>query len=313
MPYDAAASPSVGEATKKTLIDKIIANQTYFNSMIGTSAIGASLVPNGSFEDVTGGVPDGWTATSDSGTTRIADGTGGTTSPSHGDTAYEFVSAGAPGGGFIQTTDAFPVSEGKQVTVDFLLYSSVADIHNLVEIRWYSGPSVEGDFISATAVYDDATTNPVTTWTRFVGSATPATGALWATVRLTGAKNDDATPGTCAFDGVVVTESIVQMVVGHDAGTLGDGNYLSRIYFDTTIKVNASAADVIPTGYSYVEADVAGGVTITVKASEDGTMKFETDLVLPIGLWTIYVTADGVGGSGNVGYGTLSAIATRQY
>ena len=208
MAYVPVAKPSVGDATFKTAFaDGIIDNQTYFNTMIGTSAIGASLVPNGSFEDVTAGVPDGWTGVSESGTVQSSDGAGALIDPAHGDYCYQMISSGAPGGGYLQTTDHFPVSEIKNVVVDFLLYSTVADIHNLVELRWYGSDNAEVDYISSSAVYDDATTNPVTTWTRFIGSATPDTGALWAKLRLTGAKNDDTTAGTCAFDGVSVTES----------------------------------------------------------------------------------------------------------
>ena len=132
MAYVAATKPTVGEATKKTLVDAIIDNQTYFNSVIGTNAAGVSLIPNGSFEDVTAGVPDGWTETEHSAGTGSVD----TATPAHGATAYKFVSAGAPGGGYLETTDFFNCSPQKPIVVDFLLKSSVVDIHNLVPVSY---------------------------------------------------------------------------------------------------------------------------------------------------------------------------------
>ena len=198
MAYVAATKPTVGEATKKTLVDAIIDNQTYFNSVIGTNAAGISLVPNGSFEDITAGVPDGWTETEHSAGTGSVD----TATPAHGETAYKFVSAGAPGGGYLETTDSFNVTPGKPLTVHLMLKSSVVDIHNLVQLRWYT----EADaFVSMVACYDDEVANP-TAWSPIIRTIIPPPTARKAFLRLTGADNDNVTPGTCTFDAVSVKE-----------------------------------------------------------------------------------------------------------
>ena len=309
MAYVPVSKPSVGDATFKTAFaDGIIDNQTYFNSVIGTNAAGVSLIPNGSFEDVTAGVPDGWTETEHSAGTGSVD----TATPAHGATAYKFVSAGAPGGGYLETTDFFNCAPEKNIVVDFLLKSSVVDIHNLVQLRWYT----EADaFVSMIPVYDDEVANP-TSWTRFTRGITPPPTARKAKLRLTGADNDNVTPGTCTFDGVSVMESRVQTVVVNAIATHGwNDNNPDRIKWGAVTKqTSAASATALLKSMTYIEADVAGGVTLACHTSYSAGNLQTVNLVLPEGVWTVTHHWHFESGSDpDDGAIQSSAIAIRQY
>lgn len=158
-----------------------------------------NLARNGSFEiDLNGdGVPDNWTVTeyTDSGGVTLD-----STEQYHGLYALKFLSTGS-GGGFA-TGDYFEVQGGLTYAVNFAIYSSVADIHNVVDVIWYTAAKA---VISTTSVYDDAATNP-TSWTYKQLEATAPATARFARVRVTGAKDDDATSGTCWFDNVSVVD-----------------------------------------------------------------------------------------------------------
>ena len=154
-----------------------------------------SLVPNGSFEEVTTPpVPDGWTAVDDAGSTNGVDGTQST----DGANSYRFTSAGS-GGGSLTTTDFFPVNDVDQLRVNFDMFSDVATVRNIVRVEWYD---VTFTPISDSDVYD-STANP-TSWTEFQLVATPPALARFAKLKLIGIDPSVLLAGNTYFDRVSV-------------------------------------------------------------------------------------------------------------
>jgi len=196
MVWTAMTKPAQGTSTKKIDIDTVIDNQTHLYNIAGGAGSGAGgILQNGSFEnDVDAdGIPDGWDLTLYTAGSAAFD----TTTPAHGAQAYKFTSSGT-GGGYITSTDYIVCSSNHFLFVDFILKSSVADIHNLVELLFYDKDKA---YISTSTIYDEDTTNP-TSWQRFILGITPVATAMFCKLRLTGAKSDDATSGSCSFDGV---------------------------------------------------------------------------------------------------------------
>ena len=154
-------------------------------------------ITNGSFETGASTTdPDGWV--------RAAPYTGGTslqdsTDAAHGAYSWKFTSVGN-GGGVLTSDSFFNVSESRSFLLSFLIKASVADIRNTVEVLWYDKADA---YISASTIYDDATTNP-TAWTHFAYPVTPVATATRAKLRITGCVSSDPTVGTVRFDGVLV-------------------------------------------------------------------------------------------------------------
>jgi len=157
-----------------------------------------NLAQNGSFEiDTDGdGEPDNWTVTEYTNGTVERD----SVDQRHGQYALKFTSTG-DGGGYA-TSDFFEAQEGLNYAVTFAIKSSVVDIHNTVEVVWYTAAQA---VISTTSVYDDETTNP-TSWTYKTLEATAPTNARYGRIRVTGAKDDNTTTGICWFDNVAVVD-----------------------------------------------------------------------------------------------------------
>jgi hypothetical protein len=191
MPYTAITKPTQGTATKKSIIDALIDNDVFFNAAI--AALEFVDVLNGSFENTTAGVPDEWTFTNYNGGSGAID-----TSASHGLNSYKITSpgGGGNGGGYLTSNTFFAVSPLRPLILSWQQISSVAGIHNLVEVRWYDSAQ---SFISSSTLYDDDTTNP-TSWTLQSGAATPPSNARFAKLRITGAKDDNTTAGSVKWD-----------------------------------------------------------------------------------------------------------------
>lgn len=198
MAWTSITKPTLGEATKKSLADAIIDDLSDLNSRV--SLVANAALQNGSFEyDADAdGVPDNWTKTLYTGGSSAIE----TTDVAHGQKSYKFVSPGGAGngGGYLASDDYIPCSPYRFVFIDFLIKSSAAGIHNLVELLWYDKAK---SYLSLTAVYDETVANP-TDWKRYVLGKMPPASAVYCRVRLTGAKNDDTASGTCYFDGVSV-------------------------------------------------------------------------------------------------------------
>lgn len=231
MPWINILNPIVGEATKKvSFADAVLNNLAYLKANMGGAGGGGNLISNGDFEqDVNlDGVPDSWDLTEyTAGSFAIDDAT-----PGQGAKAIMFTSPGGTGGGDLQSTDFFPVCPVKTYGVDFATWSSVAGIHNLVQVRWYS-TALEADYISTTTLYDSVA-NP-TAKTRFIEICTPPSGARFAKLKLVGALNDTAVAGIARFDDVKMSSGIVvqsPVDIGADAldttgwETVGDPIFL---------------------------------------------------------------------------------------
>lgn len=160
-----------------------------------------NLVLNGSFEeDADGdGHPDDWT---------IVEYTDGTVErdfleSTHGAYSLKFTSVGTGGG--IADSSLFAVQEARIVPVSFALKSSIATVHNRVDVVWLTGG---GAVLSSTTLYDDDTTNPVN-WTHYNYNATPPVNARFGKLRCYGCHEDNAQAGMTWIDNIQVEATTV--------------------------------------------------------------------------------------------------------
>lgn len=171
--------------------------QDNINPAESSTTSGGNLIANGSFE--TAGTEstkaEGWTLTAQSDGTveRI------TTDNYDGTASLKFTSDGS-GGGQADTESFFAVSPGRNYEVSFALKSSVADIRNIVQVRYFDEDQV---FLSSSSVYDEDTSNP-TSWEVKSFVETPPANARFAKLRILGADQSDATAGNARFDAVTV-------------------------------------------------------------------------------------------------------------
>jgi hypothetical protein len=195
MPFIFLTKPLQGEATKKALIDAIVDDLTYLNTLV--ESLRQVNIPNGSFEvDNDGdGVPDKWIrilfATSSAGV-RVSGG------GDMGQYSFKFTSVGGAGsgGGYLLSFDYFECGPLRTVQVSWQLKSSVANIRNKVELLWYDNAQNQ---IGSTVLYDNQTNNP-TVWTRMVSAAYPPSTARYGKLRITGADSSNAVAGSVEFD-----------------------------------------------------------------------------------------------------------------
>lgn len=157
-----------------------------------------NLLENGSFELDSDGdnQPDDWTITEDDATSTVEI---DTTNVSHGANSLKFVSQGS-GGGTATSSDFFEVNAGKTCVVAFTIKSTVADVRNQVQVRYFDKDQT---FVSADTVYDEDTSNPTSFEEKRFVSSVPAS-ATYAKLRLIGCDPSDATSGTTYFDDVKV-------------------------------------------------------------------------------------------------------------
>lgn len=251
------------------------------NPQGATSTTGElSLISNGGFESGASGTdPVGWTQT------LYTDGTGElSTTATQGVYSWKFISIGT-GGGYIES-DSFPVSVNRDIYAIWDMYSTVADVRNVVEIRWYDSADA---YISTTTLYDDSTTNP-TSWTTktYTGPITPVATARSAKVRLYGCHSSDATAGTTFFDNVKVTEMAHPIANVTAEGSWIFSNALTTIYLaddgataGPVLKIqrdSASAADADVTGVLRFSADndaaeetIMAELETAIEDASDGT------------------------------------------
>jgi hypothetical protein len=202
MSFTAITKPSQGDTTQKALADAIIDNLNFLNSQLST--INSIGVPNASFE-VDGdadGTPDEWTETLYTGGSFAITGNGkADTTVNHGSYAIKFTSpgGGGNGGGYIETDNFLPVTPGRALSLTWQLKSSVANIRNKVDVRWFDANLT---YISTSTIYSSIT-NP-TSWTLFHGASLPPSTARFAKIRLIGAEDSTTVAGSCYYDDVRV-------------------------------------------------------------------------------------------------------------
>ena len=194
------------------------------------SSTGYNLATNGSFEIGTT-TPDSWTVTLYTGGTQTLD----TAASTHGAQSIKFTSAGS-GGGYITQSAFSQVSNSRNYQVRFSLKSSVADVRNLVQVKWYDADQV---FISNTTVYDNSTTNPTSFASRQLIVTAPSTAAF-AKLELYGCHSSDATTGSTWYDDVEFTNLLLldanTPIYVEELGAVATGTTV--IPFDDTIPQN---------------------------------------------------------------------------
>lgn len=159
-----------------------------------------NLVTNGTFDTDANSdsLPDNWTVVQYTGGTVEIDSTAANVT--HGTYSLKFTSVGSGGG--TATSTAFSVEKEQFVTVSWTLKSSVVDVYNKVEIKWYNSSD---SLISTSTLYDEAAANP-TSFTRYSYPVISPSTAVSATIVLTGCDSSDSTSGSTWFDNVVVTQ-----------------------------------------------------------------------------------------------------------
>ena len=231
---------------------------------------GSGLVPNGSFEIDTDAndEPDGWTRTDEAGSNNFID----TLNSSDGLQSMRFESTGS-GGGNIVTDDFIAVNDVDDLSVDFDLFSSVANVRNIVRVEWFDVSQVP---ISNTDVFDNSASNPLT-FTRQNTTATPPAGARFAKIRLIGCDPSIATVGSTNFDRLVVFYPLV--VSGAFDNLLLAGNTISSTNTDGDINLvpnglgNIGIGDGSAAGTMEFTLDVAAGQSSRVNFAEAGVVQ----------------------------------------
>lgn len=206
------STPSVGDPTEVQFASTVIGNLQFLYNQFLSVVGNREVVINGSFESDADadGYPDGWTRSLHPGgsftwdnSTVAADGKAW-----HGKRSVKFTSpgGGGNGGGTITSESFFEVSEGRTMKVSFATKSSVIDVHNKVEIKWYDCTQT---LISTATIHDEAAANP-TSWRVYDYFATPPANARYAKLVFNGCDFDDSTAGSTWFDDVRVIGFVPQ-------------------------------------------------------------------------------------------------------
>lgn len=215
------------------------------------SAAAISIPSNGSFETDTDadGTPDDWTLVEYTGGTVAID----ATVSSHGVNSLKFTSTGS-GGGSASTNSFYEVEAGENVGVRFTIISANANTHNKVEISWYTAAQL---FLSTTAVYDDAATNPVALTRKYLNATAPAT-AKYAKIILTGVAPDSVAHSTTNFDNIELDTTFS----GAITATPTELNTLEGI---TSSTAELNVLDGIPATLTATELGYVDGVTSSIQ------------------------------------------------
>lgn len=170
------------------------------SSVTAPSVEGSPTNPSFEYEGATAGLPSNWTIFKWN--TVVLD----TAVSFSGTKSLKFTSpGGAPGtsGGGTATSDKFITSPVSTISIGVTLKSSVAGVHNQVQILEYNS----ADALQATTtIYDDATTNPAT-FTTFWRTITLGANTAWAKIYIVGAHNDSAVAGTTWVDSVEIRQA----------------------------------------------------------------------------------------------------------
>jgi hypothetical protein len=203
-----------------------------YSAIAGTTV---TDVPNGSFEidSDTDGVPDNWTQNLLPGGSATLD----ATDQASAGISLKFTHPGGAGnGGGYYDSGYVPCTPLRNLIIGWALKSSIAAIHNAVDVRWYDKSHV---YISTTNLYDEAAACP-TDWTQMTGWALPPSTARYFKVRVTGGAVDVSNAGTTRFDDVFIVKNAPIFAAGEITGlTYNDGNPL-------TLYVNTGLKDIMP-------------------------------------------------------------------
>lgn len=292
--------PATGTATKKSLIDAIIDNETYLYGQLANSTGDKTSVVNGSFE-VDGdadGVPDGWTKALLTGGAVTLTGNGlADTVCQSGARAIKFVhpGGGGNGGGTLTSTTGFEVTPTKPLCVTWQWYSTLSTLNNLVDISWYTAANA---FISTTNLATVSTGNP-SAWALQSAIAYPPATARYAKLIFTGGATSGSTAGTMYLDNVAVL-AIDRFTFQHSVEYEGSGTTATTHQWRCPTGVNT----VRVTAFGGGGSGGTGGGTAGGGGGGSGEMAQSVISVTP---GTDYAISIGGGGSGGAGGDTTWA------
>lgn len=214
-----------------------------------------NLINNGDMETATADptLPDSWTVT------LYTDGTAALDSVDQyaGANSIKFASVGT-GGGYAES-NFFAVQEGKNLSVNWAMESSVATVRNVVEIIWYTSAQVQ---VSTTSVYDNSTINP-TSWTSKIASVIPPSTARFGKIRITGCHSSVSTVGNTHFDNVIVAQHAD-----------GDGSGLVAGLVGSLTQAQLDAIETVPSTTMDGLADLTNAEIITLDSSAQAVSGF---------------------------------------
>lgn len=219
--------PTQGDGTKKSLIDLIIDQLTAQEAELG-AVVSLGVISNGSFEldDDADNVPDGWNWTAQTGGQKLVD----DTTSAHGEKSFKITSTGGSnGGGYLQNSSFLECSPGRPLLFHWQLKSSVAGVKNIVQVRWYTGPSEPG-YLSTDTIWSEDTANP-TDFRLYQIPALPPSTARYFKLRLVGCDISDATAGSTWFDDIGVLTP--QPTVTLSYLSTGDGGLFTQAAWQT--------------------------------------------------------------------------------
>lgn len=244
------------------------------------------LMPNGSFELLSNGLPQGY---------NITEYTGGTVAISstaiHGGNSLAITSTVlANGGGFATQQEYKPITQGKRYGFEIYRWASVAGVSCEAQVIWYNSVKTQ---ISASVVFTDTSTALAAN--KYSGVVTAPATAKYARVLCVGGKPGVGTAvGTVYFDGGRLIDELTNDIV--DAAAIADnqvgGNHL----------VNAASGDY------RLRSDFVGGVTSSTSYVKVGEIK--TNRAGTFKVW-MHLVAFGNGAYGRI-YVNGVAVGTEQ-
>ena len=164
------------------------------------------LMPNGSFEQVSAGMPLGWTATVFTGGTVASSGAVN----KHGDQVLAITSTVLANGGGSAIQDEYKaVSDNTRYGFEVYRWANVANVSSRVELVWYNAAKSQ---ISVTTLFTD--TNTATAAALYSGPVTSPANARFVRVRTTGGvPATGSAVGTVYFDGGRLVDGLPNDIV----------------------------------------------------------------------------------------------------
>ena len=194
---------------------------------------------NGSFEadGDSDGIPDNWVRSALYG--AAADNQRVTSDPVHGTAGIKCTSTGSGGSDWL-SGNFYECTPNKPKQWYFNQISSVVDIRNIINFKWYTKTQAAST-TPTTTVYDEAVANP-TTKTPFTGYVVPPSDARFYKIQIKGCDPADITPGNVIFDNFVVHDVI-------------------KPFFQKGADIISAASIVLPGVGDYF--DITGNILIT--------------------------------------------------
>jgi len=222
----------------------------------------SGLMPNGTFDEVSGGLPIGWTAT---------EFTGGTIASSsavnkHGDQVVAITSTVLANGGGSLIQDKYkPVTDNKRYGVEIYRWASVANVSCRAELVWYDAAKVQ---ISATVLFTD--TNTATAASLYSNTVTSPANARFVRVKITGGvPGSGSAVGTVWFDGGQVVNTLPKNVVDTEAlltGAVNAAALLDNIISGLKMTINAVSSRELATASATGSRAMGANSTYTLPA-----------------------------------------------